>query len=267
MRLMELRVDPRPIALVRITLGIALVSNALEAWVILHRVEERMRVPVVDWMPSPTATAIDVFVVLAVVAGVAVAIGYYVAGAAVASTVLGAWVFLWDQQMYSNHRTLVAMLVAYLVFAESDARWALRRRSKSLATVRWWPQLLIMTQLSTCYFFAAASKVNPEFLAGDLFATWLRWPLPDGLYPLLAAGTVATELFLAIGFWWRRTRAIAAVAGVGLHVSIVVAMAEQTVPLIAFALACLPAYALFLTRPDLSLRSARVASSADLVTR
>lgn len=267
MRLMDLRVDPRPIAVVRIGLGLALVSNALESWVILHRVEERMRIPVVGWMPAPTGSAIDVFVVLAVLAGVAVTVGFFVAGAAAVSTLLGTWVFLWDQQMYSNHRVLITLLVAYLVFAESDTRWALRHRTEGIATVRWWPQLLMMTQLSTCYFFAAVSKINPEFLPGDLFATWLRWPLPDRLYPLVAIGTIVTELFLAFGLWWRRTRVIAAVAGVALHVSIVVGMAEQTVPLTAFALACVPVYGLFLTRPAFSFRSAGSASPADLVAR
>ena len=89
----------------------------------------------------------------------------------------------------------------------------------------------MMTQLSVCYFFAAANKVNTVFLPGDLFATWLRWPLPDPLYPLLAVATIATEFFLAFALWWRRTRVIAACVGVALHVSIVVGMAEQTVPL------------------------------------
>jgi hypothetical protein len=267
MRLMELRTDPRPIALVRIALGMALLSNALEAWVILNRADELMRIPVLGWLPAPTDAAIDVFVVLAVLAGVALAVGYFAAGAAVASTLLGVWVLLWDQQMYSNHRVLVTLLVAYLIFAESDTRWAVRRRTEQATTVRWWPQLLMMTQLSTCYFFAAASKVNPGFLPGDLFATWLRWPLPDGLYPLLAVGTILTELFLAVGLWWRRTRMIAAVVGVALHVSIVVGMAEQTVPLTAFALACVPVYGLFLTRPSFSLRSLTTSSPADLVTR
>jgi hypothetical protein len=268
MRLITERVDPRPIAIVRIALGMAVISNALEAAVALQRVVDgRIRVPVLVWLPAPTGLAVQLCAALGVLAGVALAVGFFAGTAAVTATALSVWVFLWDQQTYSNHRVLVTLLVAFLVFAQSDARWAVRRRTAPLATVRWWPQLLMMTQLSTCYLFAAANKVNPDFLSGDLFATWLRWPLPDRLYPLLAVGAVLTEFFLAVGLWWRRTRVIAAVVGVALHVSIVAGMAEQTVPLTAFALACLPVYGLFLTRPSFSLEAASTSSPTDVMVR
>jgi hypothetical protein len=109
----------------------------------------------------------------------------------------------------------------------------------------------MMTQLSVCYFFAALSKLNPVFLDGSALASWVRWPLPESMFGIMAVGTVVTELFLALGLWWRPTRVLAAAVGVGLHLSIVLGMKEQTVPLIAFTLACVPTYALFLTRPSL----------------
>ena len=87
------------------------------------------------------------------------------------------------------------------------------------------------------------------------------------MYRLMAIAAIATELFLAGAFWWRRTRVIAVIVGVMLHASIVIGMAEQTVPLAIFGLTCISAYGLFLTRPQLSLRSASTTSSADLVTR
>jgi hypothetical protein len=268
MPLMEMRVGPRPIAVVRIALGLAIVSNALEVSVVLKRlVDGRIRVPVLPWLPAPTEVAVNASAAVAVLAGVALAIGYFAGTAAFVSTVLSAWFFLWDQQTYSNHRVLITLLVAYLVFARSDTAWAARRRAGPEATVPWWPQLLMMTQLSVCYFFAAASKINPDFVGGDLFVTWLRWPLPEFSYPLMAVATILTEFFLAFALWWRRTRLIAAAVGVALHVSIVAGMAEQTVPLTAFALACVPVYGLFLTRPSFSLKAAIAPSPADVVVR
>lgn len=255
MRLTEMRVGPRPIALVRVALGLAMVSNALEVSVILQRiVEGRIRVPVLAWFPAPTAVAVDLLAVVGVIAGVALAIGYFAGPAAFLSAAVSAWFFLWDQQTYSNHRVLITLLVTYLVFAQSDAAWAARLRSgRRGATVPWWPQLLMMSQLSVCYFFAAASKINPVFIDGHLFATWLRWPLPEFAFGAIAIGTIAAEFFLAIGLWFPRTRTVAAVVGLGLHVSIVLGMAEQTLPLAAFGLACVPIYGLFLTRPTLAL--------------
>ena len=268
MRLITERTDPRPIAVVRIALGVAVASNALETSVVLQRVVDgSIRVPVLDWLPAPTGFAVQLCAALGVLAGVALATGFFARGAAIAATALSVWVFLWDQQTYSNHRVLVTLLVAYLVFAESDARWAVRRKFERISSVPWWPQLLIMTQISTCYLFAAVNKINPTFLEGDLFASWLRWPLPEPMYPLMAIAAVATELFLAAALWWRRTRLMAVAVGVMLHASIVIGMAEQTVPLAIFGLTCVSAYVLFLTRPPFSLRSASTTSSADLVTR
>lgn len=255
MRLTEVRVPPRPIAVVRVALGIAMVSNALEVSVILQRiVDGRIRIPVFAWSPHPTAVAVNVLAILGVIAGVALAIGFFAGPAAFFSASISAWFFLWDQQTYSNHRMLVTVMVTYLVFAQSDTTWAARPRSRVQdSSVPWWPQLLMMSQLSVCYFFAAASKINPEFIDGHLFATWLRWPLPEFGYQPLAIATIVTEFFLAAGLWFRRTRVLAVTIGVCLHASILLGMADQTVPLLAFTLACVPIYGLFLTRPTLDL--------------
>ena len=72
----------------------------------------------------------------------------------------------------------------------------------------------------------------------------------------MAFGTVLTELFLAFGLWFRSTCRLAIAAGIALHVSIVVGMAHDNVALFAFAVACVPLYVLFLTRPSLRVVAA-----------
>jgi hypothetical protein len=61
---------------------------------------------------------------------------------------------------------------------------------------------------------------------------------------------VAAELFLACAFWWRGTRWLAVAVGVALHCSIVIGMAEQTLPLLIFGLTCLSTYWLWFVRPS-----------------
>lgn len=251
-QLTEFTVDPRPVAVARVGLGIALIVNAMELFSLLWGIAHGMvALPVHDAIPAPTATAVAVHTVLAAAAGIAVAVGWRAAAAAAVATVLNVWVLLWDQQTHSSPQVLITMLVAYLIFARSDAMCSVSRRG---GRVPWWPQLLMMTQVSVCYFFGAVSKVNVSFLSGAPLFDWVWVPFPWWAFMLMAVGTVVVELFLAIGFWFRRTRCAAACLGVGLHTSIMVMLAGQKWVLFAFAVACVCIYPLFLTRP--ALRSA-----------
>jgi hypothetical protein len=89
---------------------------------------------------------------------------------------------------------------------------------------------LLLRVTATCvYLFTGLAKVNPAFLAGDqmvFIATTrpqMHWSLgllsgPVGV--LLAWSTVATELWLAAGMWFRRTRVATAAIGVTLHLAL-----------------------------------------------
>lgn len=251
MLLTGVQVAPRPVAVARIGLGLATVMNAVEtARLLLAIAGGKLARPVFEWVPAPTHGAALAFLVLACVAGLAMALGVSTRAAAVVSTVLNVAVLAWDEQTYSGHRVLATMLVAYLVFARSDHAWSVPARGEGgFDLVPWWPQLLMMMQLSVCYCFAALSKVNPIFLSGDGLRNWMWVPLPDWIFGPLAIATVVTELFLAVGLWLPRTRWLAAAVGLSLHASIVFTL-DDPVPLIAFALACVPLYALFLSRPQ-----------------
>jgi hypothetical protein len=235
--------DPRPVAVARMGLGLATILNAWEMYQLLGRIANgRVSLPVLDWMPAPTTTTVNVYVIVAAVGGFVMLLGWHAAVAAGITTVLNVAVFLWDEQTYSSHRLLVTLLVAYLVFARSDTAWAARPVAGSVPRG---PQLLMMTQLSVCYLFAALSKLNVLFLSGAPLSVWLWISLPRWGFTAMALGTVAAELFLATAMWLRRYRAGAMVVGALLHLSIVALMAEQTFPLTAFAITCLCIYPLF----------------------
>lgn len=239
---------PRALAVARIGLGLATILNAVEMFALLSKIARGLiALPVVEWMPAPTPTAVRVYLVLAVAAGLALAVGWQAASAAALTTVLNVAVFLWDQQTYSSHRLLATLLVAYLIFSRSDAVWSVSRRGGS---VPWCPRLLMMTQLSVCYFFAAISKMTVLFLSGVPLSGWVWLPLPWWMFTVMAVGTVLVELFLAVGLWLRRTRRAAFLLGGALHLSIVVMMRDQTSALLSFALTCVSLYGLFLVRPD-----------------
>ncbi len=249
MRLMTMRVAPQPVAMARICLGLVAILNSLEAYALLSEIAGgKIRLPVHESLPAPTDSAVHVYLMVSLLAAMAITTGWRTAPAAAVLTFVNVGVLLWDQQTYSSHRLLMTLLVAYLIFARSDAVWSVAPRG---GTVPWWPQLLMMTQLSVCYFFAAISKISVVFLSGAPLSLWVWVPLPWWMFTLMAVGTVVVELYLAVGLWWPSSRRKAALLGVLLHMGIVTMLKDETVPLIAFAITCLGLYWLFLSRPDL----------------
>lgn len=252
-----MRVGPQPIALVRICLGIVALVNSFEAYFLLSEIAGgKLRLPVHEMISAPTAPAMSAYLAVSVASAIAVAIGWRTTAAAVLLTALNVVVLLWDQQTYSSHRLLMTLLVLYLIFARADGTWCL---SRDHATAPWWPQLLMMAQLSVCYFFAAISKINVLFLSGAPLSLWVWLPLPWWMFTLMAIGTVVIELYIAFGLWRPTMRRRAALLGVLLHVGIVTFMRDETVPLIAFTLTCLPIYWLFLSRPTMGVEGEEAA--------
>lgn len=250
------RVDPRPVAISRIGLGLAALINTLELFVVLSGVASgKLSMPLVDWVPSMTPMAAHVLMAIGITAAVMIIVGIGTATGCVIYTVTTMAALLWDQQTYSSHQIVVVLLIAYLAFAESDKAFSLVSRTGARPDVPWWPQLLMMTQLSALYLFAGLSKINSEFLSGDPLSGWVRLPLPEWIFPPMAVATVVTEsLVLSVGLWLSRLRVVAVVAGVCLHLSILTMLTDNllvVLQLTAFALACVLLYPLFLTRPSL----------------
>ena len=90
--------------------------------------------------------------------------------------------------------------------------------------------LLLRVCVSCVYGFTALAKINPAFLAGDQMVNiamtrpHMGWTLalvsgPAGV--ALAWGTVAVELWLAVGLWFERTRLLTAATGVAMHLLLV----------------------------------------------
>ena len=98
------------------------------------------------------------------------------------------------------------------------------------------------------YAFAAASKINPDFLSGRVIAENLPpalGALAAGPVPAaLAVAAIVTEAFVAWSLLRPRWRMAGAVAGVGLHIVFILAV-TQTIAMIAFAMICLSIYPLY----------------------
>lgn len=248
----DLPVDPRPLAVSRIGVGVAALMTFVEQYFRLTSIADgELAMPGVTGLPPVTVLTASVFGLVGVVASVALALGC-AARPAAASVTACAWLgFAWEQQTYSNHLMFIAWLALWLAVAPCDACWSLPARRRGRRSVTWGDQVLLMCQLSVCYAFAGLVKLNPGFLSGDALRTYAggHVDLPGPVWTLAAVGAVLTELGVAVALWSAATRWAAVSSGLVLHAAIIATMSYDAYALVAFAVACLAQYPLFLNRP------------------
>ncbi len=244
-------VDPRPLALTRIGVGVAGGMIGLETWRLLIKVSapDKLQVPAFAWLPDLSYELIWALFAVWTLLAAALTLGLRARLAAAGLALLAAVAMLLDQQVYSNHLALMAVLCGLLALGQPAAVWSLdARRRPPVAASPYWPVLLIKIQISTLYGFAALSKLNDVYLSGEVLerSTWgFVNKLGDPILIVAAVAGVAVELFLSVGLWNERLQRIAFPLGLSFHL-LIVATFDNPLPLIPFALLALSPYVLFL---------------------
>ncbi len=257
--------DARPVAIVRVLVGLAAIGFALEAWINIGRMlsPQVVDMPYIAWYPRLPVAMLPLFIGVWLCAALAFAFGLHTRLCGAILTLSMAYTLFFDQQLYSNHLYLATLVILLLTIAESGARFSLDARwSGGRDLMLEWPILLLKIQVSIVYFFAALVKVNPQYLSGAMLAGF--WPfntlatLPGGwspaqILPLLAVASILTELFLAIALWVPRLRWFALLVGIGFHLMIIytggATPGEPDIAFAIFALVTVAPYALFFDFP------------------
>jgi len=257
--------DARPVAIVRIVVGLTAIGFALESWVNIGRVlsPQVVDMPYVAWYPSLSVATLPLFIGVWLCAALAFALGLGTRLCGAILTLSMAYTLFFDQQLYSNHLYLATLVVLLLTIAESGARFSLDARwSGGHDLILEWPILLLKIQISIVYFYAALLKVNPQYLSGAMLASF--WPfnelvaLPGGwssvqILPFLAVISILTELFLSVALWVPRLRWLALAVGIGFHVMIIytggATPGEPDIAFAIFALVTVAPYILFFDLP------------------
>ena len=256
-RLLSGSVDARPVAIVRMVIGLTALVRVLEARRIFARLvlPTTIRLPYVPWLPVLPAAGLSWLLVIWAVAALLFALGWWTraAGVTLAATVL--YGVLLDEQTYSNHLYLLVLVILLLVLANAGALYSVdARHRRTPAVAAAWAVWLLRTQVSATYAFAGLSKINGVYLSGATMAAYtspdLLASLPESArLPLVLAcswGAIVGELSLAIALWSRRWRRAAVVAGVALHVGMVAFLPPGVrFQLVIFAIEMLALYLVF----------------------
>lgn len=238
-------IDARPLAAGRILVGLASFVVLIEWFGTLNRVANgSIPVPVADVLPDPTPNGVYALAILGFLGSVGMILGLTRWPTLIVSAV-SLCALLLDQQAYSNHLVLLALLTLFLGMSGAHLVWSIPH-PRAGARVPYWPAFLIQAQVSTLYFWTGVSKLNEQFLTGGVFEMNMHaWALPSSaLLPVLAMASVVTEVSLSVLLWARRLFPVALVLGVGLHLGIVLTL-EAPVPLVAFAGLMASGYVLF----------------------
>lgn len=169
------------------------------------------------------------------------------------------FLLLADKQFFNQHLYLIGVLGLLFAASRCDAALALVPTNPT-ASVSAWPVFLMKCELSIVYGFAAASKVNADFLVGNVVNhTAMSNPVSQALLPAavrdhvlvnagLAVSAVFIEILLAFGLWLPRMRALTSTIGFSFHAGMLLLMprsAFHVVRLGVFGLVLMTLYPLF----------------------
>jgi Vitamin K-dependent gamma-carboxylase len=216
--------------------------------------------PYAAWYPELPRSLYVGLLALAAVAAVAMSLGLLTRLATAATFAIVAYNLFLSTTHFHNNRAYLIIVLGLLAAAPcgrelSVDAWMRRRRGRPPLdrSAPAWPLWLLRFECAAVYGASGLSKlVDPDWFGGTV--TWQRvvrakqdleaWPLPDWAVSLLTERSfhtgaakliVLTELFIATGLWWRRTRYAAVWIAVGFHIAIEFSAAVQVFSYLAIA--------------------------------
>jgi Vitamin K-dependent gamma-carboxylase len=201
--------------------------------------------PYAAWYPELPGEVYLGLLWLAAAAAVAMSLGFLTRLATATTFAVVAYNLFLSTTHFHNNRAYLVIVLGLLAVAPcgrelSVDAWIRRHRGRPALdpSSPAWPLWLLRFECAAVYGASGLSKlVDPDWFGGTV--TWQRvvrardqletWPLPDWAVSVLtdrafhtgaAKFIVLTELFIAVGLWWRGTRYAAVWVAVAFHVAI-----------------------------------------------
>ena len=216
--------------------------------------------PYAAWYPQLTDAVYVGLLWLAVAAAVAMSIGFLTRLATATTFAIVTYNLFLSTTHFHNNRAYLVIVLGLLTVAPCGRElsldaWLRRRRGRPALdpSAPAWPLWLLRFECAAIYGASGMSKlVDPDWFGGTV--TWQRvvrardqleaWPLPDwavsaltdrGFHTGAAKAIVLTELFIAVGLWWRGTRYAAVWVAVAFHLAIEGSASVQVFSYLAIA--------------------------------
>ena len=216
--------------------------------------------PYAAWYPDLPRAVYVGLLWLAAVAAVAMSLGFVCRLATATTFASVAYNLFLSTTHFHNNRAYLVIVLGLLAVAPCGRElsldaWLRRRRGRPALDPRApaWPLWLLRFECAAIYGASGMSKLlDPDWFGGTV--SWQRvvqardqldaWPLPGwamsvltdrGVHTGAAKIIVLTELFIAVGLWWRGTRYAAVWVAVVFHVTIEASASVQVFSLLGVA--------------------------------
>jgi HTTM domain len=216
--------------------------------------------PYAAWYPEVPEAVYVGLLWLAATAAVVMSLGLLTRLATATTFAIVTYNLLLSTTHFHNNRAYLVIVLGLLAVAPCGRElsldaWLRRRRGGPPLDLSApaWPLWLLRFESAAIYGASGLSKLlDPDWFGGTV--TWQRvvrarddleaWPLPDWAVSLLtdrgfhtgaAKFIVLTELFLAVGLWWRGSRYLAVWVAIAFHVAIEISASVQVFSLLAIA--------------------------------
>lgn len=260
-------VGTRSIAVVRLLVGLVafvhlrpIAADGLRGNTFHDRFHEPFLDPLFHVIPMLGPAPFTALMVAGAVAALATAAGVATKTASIiTTTAIGYHLLVSTTHLHNNRAYLFAVLLGVTLAPAGrswsvDRWWRARRGLDPLPEVMpGWPLWLLRFESSLVYGASAVSKlIDPDWFGGTV--TWGRVVAQEAMvrssalpgvvqdlvldrsfHTVAAKVVVLTELFIATGLWWRRTRTWAIAIAVAFHVLIELSASVQTFSYLAIA--------------------------------
>jgi Vitamin K-dependent gamma-carboxylase len=240
--------DSYLLGLLRIALSVLLFLNTARLWLELERggfFGDFFHIPIAPEALVPTRTLYLALLLVQAVGALLGFLGWWSRGGLLLTSSIGLFLLSCDRLQYHNNRYALLLLGLLLAFTPCDRSFLLAKRgaltlplSERIAPT--FARHLLQIQVSLVYLSSACGKlVDADWRGGQVLHMRFTsvgpfWAshghvLPAAVEQLLSSAwlgsfaakvAIATELFLALGLWFPRTRRLALWLGVLFHFSI-----------------------------------------------
>ena len=216
--------------------------------------------PYAAWYPELPDSVYIGLLWLGAAAAIAMSLGFLTRLTAPTTFVIVAYNLFLSTTHFHNNRAYLVIVLGVLAVAPCGRElsldaWIRRRRGRTALDLSApaWPLWLLRFECAAIYGASGMSKLlDPDWFGGTV--TWQRvvrvrdelegWPLPDWAVSVLtdrsfhtgaAKVIVLTELFIAVGLWWRGSRYLAVWVAVAFHLAIELSASVQVFSFLGIA--------------------------------